>query len=415
MRIVYTGVLRLYLLVIRLVSLINSRARKLMRGRRGLFRNMQRELVPGKAYLWFHCASLGEFEQGRPLMELMKREDPDCKILLTFYSPSGYEIRKKYEGADYVYYLPSDTPENVRRFLDLVQPAAVFFVKYEFWFNFLDEIGKRKIPAYLVSGIFREEQLFFKWFGGWFRKKLRTFNRFYVQEEASIQLLARHGFTNALLSGDTRFDRVLEIAAEARELPLAAAFKGDRQLVIVGSSWEADEELLLSLELDTSRYKLLIAPHEIGEEQIAATVARFEAKYRVMTWSGANRSNVAGAEILIIDNIGMLSSLYRYGTLAYIGGGFGEGIHNILEAAVCGLPVIFGPNYKKFSEATELLSAGGAFCVHDAKELRNVFGLLTGDPIVQQIASEVSRNYVNKKSGATRRIYDDFKASFPTS
>jgi 3-deoxy-D-manno-octulosonic-acid transferase len=408
MRIIYTAGIRFYLLLIRIVSLGNPRARKLLRGRRGLFRNMKRELPSGEQYIWFHCASLGEFEQGRPLMERMKKEDPSCKILLTFYSPSGYEIRKNYEGADYVYYLPADTPEKVRRFLDLVNPKAVFFIKYEFWFNFLDEIGKRGIPAFLVSGIFREEQHFFKWYGSWFREKLKSFKRFYIQDEASAALLERFGFTNVLVSGDTRFDRVLEIAADARELPMTEAFKGNKKLIVAGSTWEADEELLLSLQPDTSGYKLLIAPHEIGEEEVAASVRRFESKYRVMTWSGANKSNVKDSEILIVDNIGMLSSLYRYGDIAYIGGGFGEGIHNILEAAVCGLPVIFGPNYEKFSEANELIAAGGAFCVRDTTELRKVFALLTDDPHVIQIASEISRNYVRKKSGATSRIYEDY-------
>jgi 3-deoxy-D-manno-octulosonic-acid transferase len=376
---------------------------------------MQRELADNKGCIWFHCASLGEFEQGRPLMELMKKEDPSVSILLTFYSPSGYEIRKKYEGADHVYYLPADTPQKARRFLDLVRPRAVFFVKYEFWFNFLDEIGRRNIPAYLVSGMFRKEQLFFKWYGGWFKEKLNCFARFYLQDESSQKLLLENGFTNTVLSGDTRFDRVIDIAREARELPLAEAFRGTKKLIIAGSTWGPDEELLARLDLDKGLYKLLIAPHEIGEEKIAESIARFEKRYRVITYSEANTVNVKDAEVMIVDNIGMLSSLYRYGTIGFIGGGFGEGIHNILEACVCGLPVIFGPNYLKFSEAIDLLALGGAFCVNNSEDLRRTFSLLTGEPPIIQIASEISSNYVRKKCGATERIYIDYALSLQKS
>ncbi len=411
MRIIYTLGIRLYLIIIRIVSPFNSRARKLVRGRRWLFRNMERELPPDGPYFWFHCASLGEFEQGRPLIELLRREDPSAKILLTFYSPSGYEVRKNYEGADYIFYLPADTPYNVRRFLNLVKPKAVFFIKYEFWFNFLNEIGRKKIPAFLVSGIFREDQYFFKWYGSWFRKKLKTFNRFYLQDKASEQLLEQFDLRNTLVTGDTRFDRVLEIASESRELPLAEAFRGEKKLIVCGSTWEEDLQLLLGLNLANTSYKLLIAPHEIDEEKVGSAVAAFEDKYRVITWSGANKANVKDADVLIVDNIGMLSSLYRYGSIAFIGGGFGNGIHNILEAAVCGLPVLFGPNYQKFSEANELITAGGAFCVNDSQEIAKVFAMLS-DPDVMKIASEVSRNYVRKKSGATGRIYKDFQQEF---
>ncbi len=413
MRLLYTLSVYLYLFSIRVASLHNAKAKKWLRGREDLFSRISRDCKNETTITWFHCASLGEFEQGRPLIEEMKKRDPACRILLTFYSPSGYEIRKDYDKVDFVYYLPLDTPGNAVRFLDIVKPASVYIVKYEFWYNLLSEIGRRKIPAYLVSGIFRREQHFFKWYGSWFLKQLNCFTRFYVQDEASLKLLRGAGYENAVLSGDTRFDRVASIAAESKDLPLVKAFKQDKKLMIAGSAWEKDEALIETLSLKKMGYKLLLAPHEIGQDEIKATVARFEQKHKVICYSEANLTNVMEADVLIVDNVGMLSSLYRYGTLAFIGGGFGDGIHNILEASVWGLPVIFGPNYRKFSEAHELIDLGAAFCIRNEDELGTVFSKLN-DPLLCRGAGEVARNYVQQKSGATNRILLDVESAEKT-
>jgi 3-deoxy-D-manno-octulosonic-acid transferase len=407
MRILYTASVYLYLFVIRITSLFNPKARLWLSGRHGLFSKLKEALEQEEHLLWFHCASLGEFEQARPLIETLKKRDPSCRILLTFFSPSGYEIRKDYDKADFVFYLPIDTPQNARLFLDIVRPNAVYIIKYEFWYNLLSEIRKRKIPAFLVSGIFREDQHFFKWYGTWFLNQLRCFTKFYLQDEMSITLLKRVGFQNCVLAGDTRFDRVAAIAAEARELPLVKAFCENKKLLIVGSSWEKDEALTAGLALAEQGYKLLIAPHEMGTAELSATIACLGQERKVLCYSNANLSNAAAADVLIIDNIGMLSSLYKYGSLAYIGGGFGDGIHNILEAAVWGLPVIFGPNYQKFSEAHELIELGGAFCIHNQEELKKIVSDLTGDTQRMKIAAEVSAAYVKRKGGATEKILSD--------
>ncbi|HXC03106.1 MAG TPA: glycosyltransferase N-terminal domain-containing protein, partial [Bacteroidia bacterium] len=360
--------------------------------------------------IWFHCASLGEFEQGRPLLEALKAADPECPLVLSFYSPSGYEIRKDYPVADYVCYLPIDTPRNARRFLDILQPSAVFIVKYEFWFNLMKEMERRKIPAYLVSGVFRGDQIFFRWYGAWFRKKLKAFSRFYVQDQASANLLASIGYTNTLVSGDTRFDRVLEIATQQTENEIVRAFCANHRVLMAGSSWEPDETILAGLEWKAAGYKLILTPHETDAEHIAGSIALFTGKGTIVLYSQATGADLAAADILIVDRIGLLSSLYRYGTLAMIGGGFGDGIHNILEPAVMGLPVIFGPDHEKFPEAAELIAGGGAFCIHDTAEMQDVFGKLAGNPELLQKASVAASSYVQGKSGAVASIMKDLKS-----
>jgi 3-deoxy-D-manno-octulosonic-acid transferase len=343
---------------------------------------------------------LGEFEQGRPLIEGYRRKNPAHKILLTFFSPSGYEIRKNYEGADLICYLPVDTPGNAKRFLDLVQPDAVFFVKYEFWFNYLSALKERKIPAFLVSGIFRPDHYFFKATGTWARKQLSAFTYFFLQDERSLELLHSIGYQNAFVSGDTRFDRVVEIAKNAKQLGLVRIFSEGRKVLILGSSWPGDERLVAECLPQISSHKLIIAPHEVNETHISNIEAMFKGALR---YSNADEKNIVPAQVLIIDNIGMLSSLYQYGSIAFIGGGFGKGIHNILEAATFGIPVIFGPNYEKFREAKDLLRLGGAFSVNDQTELKRTFALLS-DEQVRMTAAQISKMYVQGRSGATERI-----------
>ncbi len=406
MKLLYNISLYSYLLLIRIASVFNAKAKLWITGRRHILDEINTRFTENKAPLvWFHCASLGEFEQGRPLIERYKKQYPDHKILLTFFSPSGYEIRKNYAGADYIYYLPLDTAHNARLFIDVVKPVAVFFVKYEFWFNYLDELSERKIPTYLVSGIFRNDHYFFKPYGKWFRNQLSSFSHFYLQDVQSEQLLNRIGYKNTSVSGDTRFDRVNEIAKNVKEIDLVKQFAGNGKVMIAGSSWEEDEKLIASVKFD---FKLIIAPHEIDERHIHSIESEFAVKAVCLRYSKANSENITTAQVLIIDNIGMLSSLYQYGTIAFIGGGFGKGIHNILEAATFGLPVIFGPNYEKFTEAKELIKLGGAFVVSGVSELEKTLALLS-DEAVLKTASHISRYYVESRVGASDRILEDVK------
>jgi 3-deoxy-D-manno-octulosonic-acid transferase len=401
LRIVYTISLLLYSLAIHIASLFNGKAKLWLSGRKNIFIKLQLAFENrANETIWFHCASLGEFEQGRPLIEKYKSLYPKTKILLTFFSPSGYEIRKSYAGADYVFYLPLDTPGNAKRFIEIVKPKAAFFVKYEFWFNYLNELKGSNIPTYLVSGVFREDHYFFKSTGGWFRKQLSSFTYFFLQSEASRELLHSIGYTNALVSGDTRFDRVLEISKNVRAFDLVKKFIADGKIIVAGSTWKEDEKLISDSGILASGYKIIIAPHEIDEAHIQSIEAQFSACQR---YSNANEANIKTARVLIIDNIGMLSSLYQYGSIAFIGGGFGKGIHNILEAAAFGMPVIFGPNYQKFAEAKELITLGGAFPVKDAAELEKTMMLLK-DGQVLRTAAQISKMYVQGKAGATEKI-----------
>jgi 3-deoxy-D-manno-octulosonic-acid transferase len=392
-----------YLFAIRVASLFNSKAKLWINGRKNIFQELQSLILNSKSsIIWVHCASLGEFEQGRPLIEKLKILHPKSQILLTFFSPSGFEIRKNYPGADYVFYLPIDTPANAKKFIQLIKPQAVFFVKYEFWFNYLNELKKQNIPTYLVSGIFRKEHYFFKKFNSWFRKQLKCFTHFYLQDDTSAQLLNSINYTNTTVAGDTRFDRVFEISKNVRSIDLIKQFAGDKKILIGGSTWQEDEKLIAGYRLKMKDYKLIIAPHEIDKTHIQSIIQEFSSS-TIVRYSQANEQNIKDAEVLIIDNIGMLSSLYQYGTIAFIGGGFGKGIHNILEAATFGLPVIFGPNYQKFTEAKELIRLGGAFTVGDSKELEKTVQLLD-DKTVLQTASHVAKYYVQNRVGATDKI-----------
>jgi 3-deoxy-D-manno-octulosonic-acid transferase len=400
----YLIAISFYTFVIKISAFINKKAKLFHDGRKNWYPNLKKKLDPDSKYIWFHCASLGEFEQGRPVIEYIKKELPDYKIVLTFFSPSGYEIRKNYNAADIVMYLPSDTLYNARKFIDLVRPEKAFFIKYEFWYFFITELKKREIPAYLISGIFRENQIFFSktpW-GRWFRKILFSFSHFFIQDEKSAELLSKSGLTNYSVCGDTRFDRVAEIAANSGEFPVIKKFKDGNPLIVAGSTWQPDEEILTEFINKNDGIKIVFAPHEVESSNIKRLQEMI--KKPSVRYSAATSENILKADAMIIDSIGILSSLYKYGTVAYIGGGFGVGIHNILEPATFGLPVIFGPNHKKFREAIDLVNLGGAFPVNNQAELTDkINNLLTCKNKLTE-SSEITIKYVKQNQGATKFI-----------
>ncbi len=404
MNLFYNLAIRLYQGAIFTASVFgNQKAMFWVKGRIDFFKRLQANLKQNERRLWVHAASLGEFEQGRPLIEKIKEQHPEFKIFLTFFSPSGYEVRKNYAGADYIYYLPADTPANAKQFVDLVNPEKVLFIKYEYWYNYLSNLKKRSIPVFLCSAIFREDQLFFKWYGGWYRKILSLFNHLFVQTDKSKELLASIGFTNVTTTGDTRFDRVYAIASQAKEIAEVDAFVGSNQCLIAGSTWEPDEDLLSAYVNETTiPLKYIIAPHEIH----ASHIERLEKSIRkkVVRYSVWKQDLTGDFDVLIIDNIGMLSSLYRYGQVAYIGGGFGKGIHNTLEAATFGLPILFGPNYLKFQEAKDLIALGGAFSISNLNELKLKLDELFSNAAPLRAAQKIAGDYVKNNIGATELI-----------
>lgn len=406
MRTLYTISVLFYGLGIRLAALFNHKAARWIQGRRGWLIRLQdyRNNDPSPL-IWFHCASLGEFEQGRPLIEKIKETFPRYQILLTFFSPSGYDIRKNYPLAGHVSYLPLDTPRNARAFVRSVRPDMVFFIKYEFWYNFFHVLQKENIPVFLVSAIFRPQQIFFSWYGTWFRNHLRHLTRIFVQNENSLDLLHRWGIKNAQKSGDTRFDRVDEIAARPERFPLVEQWLAKRRVLIAGSTWPEDEALLTQwIDEIPADLCFMIAPHEVHPERIrslADTIGK-----AVITLTALGSSPDLSARILVVDRIGVLACLYQYAYLVYIGGGFGKGIHNILEAAAFGKPVIFGPNYRRFQEAVDMIEAGGALCTSSARELIAVTASLLDDPSRYNASAEAAATYVQTHKGATARILD---------
>ena len=414
MRLFYSLGIFLYGVVIRLAALSSSKAKLWVAGRKHLFEQLQQSISKdARPIVWFHCASLGEFEQGRPLMERIRATHPQYRILLTFFSPSGYEVRKNYAGADIVTYLPLDTKRNAIRFLDSVQPKLVVFVKYEFWLHHLEEISRRNIPHYLISAIFREKQIFFKPHGGVFREALKSYTHIFTQNEASLALLKSIGITKAAVAGDTRFDRVAEIAAGAKEIAVAAQFSADARVLVAGSTWKSDEELLFPAMKNhfSAGWKMIIAPHEISDARIHELETSLHnaglSPDKILRFSqSAGKIIQSTHQVLIIDNIGMLSSLYRYGNVAYIGGGFGKSIHNTLEAAVYGIPVVFGPMYQKFNEALGLIDCKGGFGVHDANELQTVLNELLNNEAYRKTAGERAGEFVRSNTGATQKILD---------
>lgn len=406
---IYSVLIALYGFTIRVAAVFDSKAALWVKGRKQYWTNVEKALADpafansGRKLAWFHCASLGEFEQGRPIMEAFKEKYPNYKIVLTFFSPSGFEVRKSYTGADLILYLPLDTQANAKRFIDLINPDIVFYIKYEFWFNFLNYIQIKKIPLFLVSAVFRADQHFFKGYGEWPRKILKGFTRIFVQDENSVELLQFIGIENVEKSGDTRFDRVSAIAAAAQPIVLAEAFAHNHQVLVAGSSWPADEDLLVYLmEKDSADLKLIIAPHEVDTESVKQLFLKF--RRNAVLFSETSLQEAKNAKVLIIDSIGMLSQLYQYGKLAYIGGGFGAGIHNILEAAAYGLPVMFGPNYHKFVEARELIGNEGAFEIQNKEQLDHKVRNLLSNGAELEKASSANRNYVHEGKGATQRI-----------
>ncbi len=425
-------------------SLFNKKIKKMWRGEREAVDLLKEKVDPTAKYVWFHAASLGEFEQGRPLIEQLRATHPEYKILLTFFSPSGYEVRKNYEGADIVCYLPLDTIRNARRFLRAVHPVMAFFIKYEFWYNYLHILRHRGVPVYSVSSIFRPGQVFFKWYGRNYAKVLHCITHFFVQNEVSLQLLKGIGIDEATVVGDTRFDRVLQIKEQAKKLPIVEAFKGINgkgeacndelsedackrvlskdackgnlsedackgdlsengckgcKVFVAGSSWQPDEDIFIRFFNGHPDWKLIIAPHVIGEDHLAYILDKLQMK--AVRYTQATEQSAAEARCLIIDCFGLLSTIYRYGEIAYVGGGFGVGIHNVPEAAVWGVPVLFGPNNKRFQEAQDLLACKGSFEVTDYDSFNTIISRLISDDKFRHQCGEASANYVKSRSGAT--------------
>jgi 3-deoxy-D-manno-octulosonic-acid transferase len=397
--------IKLYYFAVWLVSVFNTKAGLWINGRR------EQKIVPLNSSIWFHFASLGEFEQGRPILEAVREQYPGKSIVVTFFSPSGYEIRKNTPLANAVYYLPLDTPKNARDFIDAIKPDMAVFTKYEYWYHYFNELHKRNIPLYIVSGIFRPGQVFFKWYGGLHRKMLSFVTHFFLQDESSKQLLNKLGLTNITVSGDTRFDRVWANAQKPKEIAGISEFKNGQKLFIAGSTWPEDEKLLATLPALYPDWKFIFAPHEIGEEKINNLINLLPSdsvvKYSELKDVQSNlTSNISHLTSLVIDNIGMLSSLYAYGDIAYIGGGFGAGIHNTLEAAAFGLPVIFGPEYLKFNEARELIALKAGFSIGNETQLKGIVDTLIADEAFYSTTSKKIYNYVQEHTGATKMIME---------
>ena len=418
---IYNIVIYFVLWGIAIASLFNEKVRKMWRGEREAFKILKQKVDPNAKYIWFHAASLGEFEQGRPLMEHIRKEYPQYKILLTFYSPSGYEVRKNYEGADIICYMPVDTRLNAIRFLRLVRPVMAFFIKYEFWSNFLHILKHRNIPTYSVSSIFREDQVFFKWYGRNYAGVLKCFTRFFVQNEESKRLLEGIGITAVDVVGDTRFDRVLQIKEAAKQLPICEAFRTgvtssqsadvphhDFKVFVAGSSWPPDENIFIPFFNEHKDWRLLIAPHVIAEEHLKLILSLIKGK-KVVRYTQTTPEEAADADVLIIDCFGLLSSMYNYGDVAYIGGGFGVGIHNTLEAAVWNMPVIFGPNNKKFQEAQGLLKSGGGFEINTYEDFSGLMSSLMNDETFLKQAGDKAGAFVAHLAGATDKVLASVK------
>lgn len=418
---IYNIVIYFVLWGIAIASLFNEKVRKMWRGEREAFKILKQKVDPNAKYIWFHAASLGEFEQGRPLMERIRKDYPQYKILLTFYSPSGYEVRKNYEGADIICYMPVDTRLNAIRFLRLVRPVMAFFIKYEFWSNFLHILKYRNIPTYSVSSIFREDQVFFKWYGRSYAGVLKCFTRFFVQNEESKRLLEGIGITAVDVVGDTRFDRVLQIKEAAKQLPICEAFRTgvassqsadvphhDFKVFVAGSSWPPDENIFIPFFNEHEDWRLLIAPHVIAEEHLKLILSLIKGK-KVVRYTQTTPEEAAEADVLIIDCFGLLSSMYNYGDVAYIGGGFGVGIHNTLEAAVWNMPVIFGPNNKKFQEAQGLLKSGGGFEINTYEDFSGLMSSLMNDETFLKQAGDKAGAFVAHLAGATDKVLASVK------
>ncbi len=413
----YQILIRLFSFSVGVASLFNKKAKLFVGGRKNIFIKLKNALselrTPDSQLIWFHCSSLGEFEQARPLIEGIRNKVSGIRILITFFSPSGYEVRKKQEDADLVFYLPVDTASNVKKFLDIVKPSQAFFVKYDFWYNYLNQLHKRKIPSYLVSANFREEQ-FNGFYGAYLEKVLPFFNFIFVQNESSSKLLAGKNIHNVIVSGDLRYDRVSQSAINFKKIPLVELFKGESKLIIGGSTWPEEEAILAGSDLQRRGIKIIIAPHQVDDDHIKKIISLFPDALRYSVISKEPVSSALGklqsAKVLIIDNIGMLSNLYRYADVAFVGGGFGAGLHNILEAIAFGVPALFGPNNSKFPEAGELITAGGAFEIAEAESFNKTTGFLFSDELILKMASMTCKNFIGQKRGAVERILEKIRS-----
>ncbi|MCB0379932.1 MAG: 3-deoxy-D-manno-octulosonic acid transferase [Flavobacteriales bacterium] len=396
--------IQLYAFGIRIASLFKPKAKLWVEGRQHLLQKIETTINNSENHVWFHCASLGEYEQAKPIIEKIKLEYPNYTILVTFFSPSGYELRKNDSLVDYAFYLPIDTISNATSFIELVNPKMVFFVKYEFWFNYILQLKARNIPTYLVSGVFRTDQLFFKWYGKWYKKVLNGFTHFFVQNEASKRLLNEHGFNNVTLSGDTRYDRVFENSLNPTELPLIAKFKENKLLMVGGSTWQPEEQILASFS--NTGFKIIVAPHDISESHIKQIEHLF--KNKCLRYSNATLENVLNESVLIIDNIGILSNIYQYSDVSLIGGGFSGSLHNILEPACFGNVVLFGSKHIKYHEAQELINQKGAFEINNETDFNTILDSLLENLDIYQ---KNSSNFVKNKIGATSKIVDYLKSN----
>ncbi|MBA4408027.1 MAG: glycosyltransferase N-terminal domain-containing protein [Bacteroidota bacterium] len=404
MKALYNISIFFYSVLIKLAAPFNLKASQINNGRKQTFAGIKAIINHDRPIIWVHCASLGEFEQGRPVIEIIRKQHPKYQILLTFFSPSGYEIRKNYELADYIFYLPADTKKNALMLIELVRPEIVFFVKYEFWFHYINELRNANIPLYLFSAIFRENQIFFRnspW-GKWYRKILGGFEHLFVQDEKSVELLNQIGIHQVTQVGDTRFDRVAEIALSGKNIPIVEKFKGDSQLVVAGSTWKPDEELLIQYIHSHPETKFIIAPHETKQSNVERLISLL--KSPVICYTEATEESVMNKQVLIVDTIGILSSIYKYADLAYIGGGFGVGIHNTLEAAIFGTPIVFGPNYLKFHEATSMVKLGIAFPVADYTTFQTTITHLLTDTQKRNLISNACTVFIRQNIGATQLI-----------
>lgn len=402
MRFLYQIGIQTATILLPLSKYVSPKMKQFIEGRTQSFSILKNNINPSEKHIWLHVASLGEYEQGLPIMEAFKKEYPDYKIVLTFFSPSGYEIRKNNKIADVTLYLPLDTQSNVDQFLDLVKPEMVFFIKYEFWPNYLNELKKRNIPTYLVSGIFRENQLFFKSYGGFYREALKAFDHLFVQNETSKQLLSTIGFTNVTVHGDTRFDRVAQIVERAQSLPFIEKFKNNTTTIVIGSSWIDDEEVYLPYLNQAENIKLIIAPHYIKEDEISRLISKIDKK--VIRYTNYKEEDLTSADVFVIDTIGILTQIYAYADIAYVGGAFKTGLHNILEPATYGTPVVIGPKYAKFQEAKDLVALGSCLVVHHTEELASTFNHLIENETYRNELGKKNRTFVLQNKEATQIV-----------
>ncbi len=409
MSVLYYIAIKCYAFFILLASPFNKKAGLWIAGRRNLIQKIKDAGLADTSAIWMHASSLGEFEQGRTLLDKIRDKYPEYKILLTFFSPSGYEIRKNYEGADYIFYLPNDGPLNARKFVDTIQPKIAIFVKYDFWYFYMRYLNMKRIPVFLISAVFRPEQLFFKWYGAWYRKLLTRFTHIFVQDKPSGDLLQGIHYSSYDIAGDTRIDRVAGIALKSLPNSKVEAFKNEEPLIVAGSTWPQDEEVLLHWYKSISdRWKLIIAPHNVAQDNINRVCQNLAIGYQLYSKFDKNHAR-SEARILIIDNIGLLSSLYRYADIAYIGGAFGKGLHNILEPATFGIPVIFGPKYYKFSEAVAMVQCKAAFSVKNEQELERTLNELIHDEDKRKGAGKKASAYIETNEGATEKVFQQIK------